>query len=88
MLKLHEDSDIGKKVKSAARNISEKALCLTERRGGLHKNDLSNRSYENKRNAKNVEKALTYKLKRCEVQAMDKIAEDLEDAACRHNTRG
>ena len=34
-----------------------------------------------------VEKALKYKLRRCEVEAMDKIAEDLEDAASRHSTK-
>jgi len=34
-----------------------------------------------------VEKALKCKLRRCEVEAMDKIAEDLEDAARRHNSK-
>ena len=47
-----------KKVKTAARNISEKALCLMERRRSLYKNYLSDRSYENKRNVKKVEEAL------------------------------
>ena len=40
-----------------------------------------------KRNVKKVEKALKYELGRCEVEAMDKIAEDLEDAARRHNSK-
>ena len=31
------------------------------------------------RNVKKVGKALKYKLRKCEVEAMDKIAEDLED---------
>ena len=53
---------LGKKVRTAARNISEKALCLIEK--GLHKNYLSDRSYENKRNVKKVEKALKYELRR------------------------
>ena len=50
----------------------------------MYKNYLSDRSYENKRNVKKVEKALKYELRRCEVAAMDKIAEDLEDVAIRH----
>ena len=52
-----------------------------ESRSGLYKNYLSDRSYENKRNVKKVEKALKCKLRRCEVETMDKIAEDLEDAS-------
>ena len=57
------DGVLGKKVRTAARNISEKALCLIERRRGLYKNYQSDRSYENKRNVKELEKALKYKLK-------------------------
>ena len=53
----------------------------------MYKNYLSDRSDENKRNVKKVEKALKYELRRCEVEAMDKIAEDLEDAARRHNSK-
>ena len=53
----------------------------------MYKNYLSDRSYENKRNVKKVEKALKYELRRCEVEAMDKIAEDLEDEARRHNSK-
>ena len=34
-----------------------------------------------------MEKALKYELRRCEVEAMDKIAEDLEDSARRHNSK-
>ena len=41
---------LGKKVKTAARNICEKALCLMEERRCFYKDYLSNRSYENKRN--------------------------------------
>jgi len=70
-----------------ARNISEKALCLIKRRKGFHKNYLSDKPYENRRNVKKVEKALKYELRRCEVDAMDKIAKDLEDAARRHNNK-
>ena len=81
------DDVLGKKVKTSARNISEEALCLIEKRIGLYKNYLSDRSYENKRNVKKVEKALKCVLRRCEVEAMDKSAEDLEDAATRHNSK-
>ena len=41
------DGVLGKKVRSAARNISDKALCLIDRKRGLYKNYLSDRSYEN-----------------------------------------
>ena len=34
-----------------------------------------------------MEKALKYKLRRCEVKVKDEIAEDLEDAARRHNSK-
>ena len=81
------DGVLGKTVKTTTRNINEKALCLIESRRGLYKNYLSDRSYENKRNVKKVEKALKYELRRCEVEAMDKIAEDLEDVARRHNSK-
>ena len=72
---MYENADgvLGKKVSTAARNISEKALCLIESRRGLCKNYLSDRLYENKRNVNKVEKALKYELRRCEVKAMDKI---------------
>jgi hypothetical protein len=43
--------------------------------------------HEDKRNVKKLEKTLKYKLRRCEVEAMDKIAEDLEDGARRHNSK-
>ena len=49
----------------------------------MYKNYLSDRSYENKRNVKKVEKALKYELRMCEVGAMYKIAENLEDGARR-----
>ena len=58
-----------------------------ERRRGLYKNYLSSRSYEIKRKVKKMEKALKYELRRLQVEAMDKIAEDLEDAARRHNNK-
>ena len=74
----------GKKVGTAARSISEKALCLIERRRGLYKNCLSHRSYQNKWNLKKGEKELKYDLNRWEVDAMGKIVEDLEDAARRY----
>jgi hypothetical protein len=38
----------------------------------LYKNYLSNRSYENKKNAKKVEKALKYELRRLDLEARDK----------------
>ena len=39
------DGVIGKKVKTAARNINDKALCLIKRRRFLYKNYLSDISY-------------------------------------------
>ena len=81
------DGVLGKKVRTAARNISEKALCLIERRRVLYKDYLSDRPYENKRNVKKVEEALKNELRTCKVEAMDKIAEDPEDAARRHNSK-
>ena len=81
------DGVLGKSAKTATRNISEKALGLIESRRALNKNHLSDRSYENQRNVKKVENALKSELRRCEVEAMDKIAEDLEDAARRHNSK-
>ena len=53
----------------------------------MYKNYLSDRSYENKRHIKKVEKASKYELRRCEVEAMDTITEDLEDAARWHNSK-
>ena len=67
--------------------LVKKLLCLIEGRRGLYKNYLSDRSYENKRNVKKVEKALKYELRRCEVEVMDKIAVDLEDAVRWHNSK-
>jgi hypothetical protein len=52
------DDVLGKKVKNAARNISEKALSLIERRRGLYNNYLRDRSLENERNVKKAEKVL------------------------------
>ena len=62
-----------KKVRNTARNVSENALRLIERRRsrGLYKNFFSDRSYENKRNVKKVEKAPKYELRRCEVEVRD-----------------
>ena len=54
---------------------------------GLYKKYLWDRSCANKRNGKKVQKALKYELRRCEVQAMDKIAGDLEGAARRLNIK-
>jgi uncharacterized protein YlbG (UPF0298 family) len=53
----------------------------------LHKHYLSDRSYKNKGNVREVEKAVRYELRWCEVEAMDKIVEDVEDAARRHNNK-
>ena len=47
----------------------------------MYKNCVIERSHENKRNVTKVEKALEYELRRCDVEVMDKIAEDLEHAA-------
>ena len=81
------DGVIGKKNRTAARNISEKALCLIERKRGLYKNYMSHRSCENKRNVKKVEKVLKYELSRREMEAIDRVIEDLEDVARQHNNR-
>ena len=40
-----------------------------------------------KRNVKKVEIALKYELRRCEAEAMDKVAEDLEHAARRQYSK-
>ena len=72
-------------VRILAWNNNDKALCLIERRRGLSKNYLSDRSYENKRNVKKNGKVLKHELRRCEVEAMDKNVEDLEDATRRRN---
>ena len=51
------DGVLGKKVRNAACNIRETALCLIVRRRGLYKNYLSDKSYDinNIRNEKKVE---------------------------------
>ena len=41
---------------------------------------LSESTDENKRKLREIEKAIKYKLKRCETEAMDKAASDLGDA--------
>ena len=64
-----------------------KRLCLIERRKILYKNYLSDTSYKNKRNVKKMEKALKYELRRYEMEAIDKFAEDLEDTARRRNSK-
>ena len=78
---------LGKNVKTAVSDNSEKALCLIESRRGLYKNYPSDWSYENKKNVKKVEKALKYELRRCEVDAMHKVSKDLEDAAIQNNSK-
>ena len=78
------DGILRKKVWTAARNISEKALYVIKMRWGLYKNYLSHTSFESKKNVMKVEKSLKYELKRCEMEAMDKIAEDLEEVATQH----
>ena len=76
------DGVLGNKVMTTARNIREKAFMLNRRRGGcLYKYYLSDRSYEKKRNVKKVEKTLKYELRKCDVEARDKIFKDLEDGA-------
>ena len=62
---------LGKKARNSTTNNSKKALCLIEKRRDLYKYYLSDRSYENKQNVRTVEKALKYKLRKCEVEAMD-----------------
>ena len=61
-------------------------LCLIERRG-FYKSYLSNPLHEKRKNIKKVEKALKYELRRREVEAMERIAKNLEDAAKRHNSK-
>jgi hypothetical protein len=68
-------------------NTIENALSLAEKGMGLHKKYLSDRWYENKRNARKVEKLLKYELRRCKMEAMNEIAEDLVDAARLHNNK-
>ena len=75
------DDVLRKKDRVAASNISEKSLCLIDRRSGLHKNYLSDRSYDNKRNVKKVEKILKHEQRRSVAEAVNKTAEDLEDTA-------
>ena len=58
-----------------------------DRRRRLYKNYLSDRSHENKRKVKEVEKSLKYELRRFEVEAMDETAKYLEDTARRHNSK-
>ena len=53
----------------------------------MYKNYRSDRTNKNKKNVKKVEKALKYELRRCEVETVDKITEDLEDAARRRNSK-
>jgi len=81
------DGALGKKVKNVARNISENALYLIERKRGFNKNCVSDRSYENDVNLKKVEKVLKHELRRCEVETMDKIVKDLEDVARRYESK-
>ena len=50
-----------------------------DRRRRSYKNYLSDRSHENKRKVKEVEKSLKYELRRFEVEAMDEITKYLED---------
>ena len=64
----------------AAMNINEKDLRLKKERRGLYNGYLNDKSYENKMNVKKVEKAFKHELRKCEVKAMDKVPEDLEDA--------
>ena len=53
----------------------------------MYKNYLSDGSYEKKRNVMKVEEALKYELRRCEVEALEKIVEDPEDAARWYNSK-
>jgi len=62
---------LGKKVRNAAKTISENALCLIERRRYFYKNYLSGRSCENKRTVMKIEKELKYEL-RLGIETMDK----------------
>ena len=51
------DCVLGKKVRNIAKNISENAICLMERRSDLYRNYLRDGSYKSKRNVKKLEKA-------------------------------
>ena len=44
---------------------------------------MSDRSYD----VSDMEKALKYELRSCEVEAMNKIVKDMDDAARRHNSK-
>ena len=46
----------------------------------MYKKYLSDRSYENKKTARKVEKVLKYELRRCKLDFIDKMTEDPEDA--------
>ena len=48
----------GKKIKTTARNISEKALWLIESRSGLYKNYPSDRSYDKQMECKESEESI------------------------------
>ena len=80
------DGFFGKKVRNAAINISKKSFMFKiEEKRLVHK--LSDESYENKRNEKKVEKAIKYRQRKCEGEAMDKTVKDLEDAAIKQNSK-
>ena len=52
----------------------------------MYNKPLSDRSYKNKRNVREVEEAVKCEFRRWEVEPMNKIAGDLEDSARWHNS--
>ena len=67
------DGVLKKKVRYTDRCISENALCLIERRRCFCKNCLNNRSYKNKKNTKEVEKALKCELRGVKCRSQIKL---------------
>ena len=57
------DFVLGKKSRNIANNISSNALCFYVKRRALYKKYLCDLSSKNKRNAKKVDKELTYVIK-------------------------
>lgn len=78
---------LGKKKSKLIKNVSEKALSLINDRNKLHEIYLGSKTEENRKKVREIEKTLKKELKKCENDFMDKIAEDLEDAAKRHNLK-
>ncbi|XP_065564205.1 uncharacterized protein LOC136029632 [Artemia franciscana] len=75
-----------RKVRSVARNVGENDFKLGRREEGFVQEVLKDRSYANKRNVREVEKALKCELRRFKMEDMDEVAEDLEYVVIWYNT--